>query len=202
MELIPLLENEFRDAIRENYLSAKKLKGSQITILATTIIGCIGYKVQSIVLPPDFICDNIIIKNVKSHVHTSFRLKISGGIDLIERRRVKLCGNYHFGLPFPLKSPRSAAASRRTRILFHSNGMPKREMNKTYYNNRSEGLNYCLVVFLPLIFKWFQSFQFSCLYYVGAMHGKISCVKKLIEAGDNAVFWLVVPRLIREARRK
>ncbi|XP_073125115.1 uncharacterized protein [Henckelia pumila] len=162
MELIPLLENEFRDAIRENYLSAKKLKGSQITILATTIIGCIGYK----------------------------------------RRRVKLCGNYHFGLPFPLKSPRSAAASRRTRILFHSNGMPKREMNKTYYNNRSEGLNYCLVVFLPLIFKWFQSFQFSCLYYVGAMHGKISCVKKLIEAGDNAVFWLVVPRLIREARRK
>ncbi|XP_073125114.1 uncharacterized protein [Henckelia pumila] len=120
----------------------------------------------------------------------------------ILRRRVKLCGNYHFGLPFPLKSPRSAAASRRTRILFHSNGMPKREMNKTYYNNRSEGLNYCLVVFLPLIFKWFQSFQFSCLYYVGAMHGKISCVKKLIEAGDNAVFWLVVPRLIREARRK
>ncbi|XP_073125117.1 uncharacterized protein [Henckelia pumila] len=119
-----------------------------------------------------------------------------------QRRRVKLCGNYHFGLPFPLKSPRSAAASRRTRILFHSNGMPKREMNKTYYNNRSEGLNYCLVVFLPLIFKWFQSFQFSCLYYVGAMHGKISCVKKLIEAGDNAVFWLVVPRLIREARRK
>ncbi|XP_073156763.1 uncharacterized protein [Henckelia pumila] len=84
-----------------------------------------------------------------------------------QRRRIKLCGNYHFGLPFPLKIPRSAAASRRTRILFHSNGMPKREMNKTYYNNRSEGINYCLVVFLPLIFRWFQSFQFSCLYYVG-----------------------------------
>lgn len=53
-----------------------------------------------------------------------------------QRKRVKLCGDYHFRLPFPLKSLRSAAINRRTRILFHSNGMSKREMNKTYYNNR------------------------------------------------------------------
>lgn len=53
-----------------------------------------------------------------------------------QRTRLKLCGKSHFRLPFPLKSLRSAASSRRTKLLFLSNGMSKREMNRTYYNNR------------------------------------------------------------------
>ncbi|XP_073309315.1 uncharacterized protein [Primulina huaijiensis] len=61
-----------------------------------------------------------------------------------QRKRVKLCGDYHFRLPFPLKSLRSAAGSRRTRILFHSNGMSKREMNKTYYNNRKKFISWTI----------------------------------------------------------
>ncbi|KZV20413.1 box C/D snoRNA protein 1 [Dorcoceras hygrometricum] len=61
-----------------------------------------------------------------------------------QRIRVKLCGNYQFRIPFPLKNLRNAAASRRTRILFHSNGMSKRETNKTYYNNRKKFISWTI----------------------------------------------------------
>ncbi|KAL0284034.1 UNVERIFIED_CONTAM: hypothetical protein Sradi_7210800 [Sesamum radiatum] len=56
--------------------------------------------------------------------------------DSAQRMRVKLCGCSQFRLPVPLKILRRAAASRRTKLLFLSSGMSKREANRTYYNNR------------------------------------------------------------------
>ncbi|KAI3448935.1 hypothetical protein Pfo_005600 [Paulownia fortunei] len=62
--------------------------------------------------------------------------------DSAQRMRVKLCGYSHFRLPFPLKSLRSAASSRRIKLLFLSNGMSKREKNRTYYNNRKKFISW------------------------------------------------------------
>lgn len=53
-----------------------------------------------------------------------------------QRVRTKLCGYAHFKLPFHLKSLRSAAGSRRTKLLLLPNGMSKREKNRTQYDQR------------------------------------------------------------------
>ncbi|CAA0820717.1 HIT-type Zinc finger family protein [Striga hermonthica] len=55
-----------------------------------------------------------------------------------QRMRMKLCGNSHFKLPLPLKNLKYAATSRRTKLLFLSSGMSKRQKNKTYYNYRKK----------------------------------------------------------------
>ncbi|GFY90446.1 HIT-type Zinc finger family protein [Actinidia rufa] len=67
--------------------------------------------------------------------------------DSAQRMRLKLCGYSHFRLPFPLKGLRSAAANRRTKLLFLPSGMTKRETNRSYYNNRvDENTNLCSVI--------------------------------------------------------
>ncbi|KAL3615394.1 hypothetical protein CASFOL_041055 [Castilleja foliolosa] len=53
-----------------------------------------------------------------------------------QRMRVKLCGYSHFKVPFHLKSLQNAAKSRKTELLFHENGMSKRQKNQTYYNKK------------------------------------------------------------------
>lgn len=58
-----------------------------------------------------------------------------------QRARTKLCGNAHFKLPFHLNSLRSAAASRRTKLLLLPNGMSKREKNRTRYDKRLRLVN-------------------------------------------------------------
>ncbi|CAN4080484.1 unnamed protein product [Withania somnifera] len=60
------------------------------------------------------------------------------------RRRQRLCVYSHFKLPFPLKNLRRAVASRRTKILFLSSGMSKREKNQTYYNNRKKFISWTI----------------------------------------------------------
>ncbi|XP_073129177.1 uncharacterized protein [Henckelia pumila] len=99
---------------------------------------CTGKKPVSNSIPLSKFDDNLILSDYNM-LEDVKRIAESA-----QRRRVKLCGNHHFGLPFPLKSLRSAAASRRTRILFHSNGMSKREMNKTYYNNRKKFISWTI----------------------------------------------------------
>ena len=53
-----------------------------------------------------------------------------------ERMRSKLYWYPHYKLPCHLKSLRSAAASRKTKLLFLPTGMSKREKNQTQYNQR------------------------------------------------------------------
>ncbi|TQE08319.1 hypothetical protein C1H46_006101 [Malus baccata] len=51
------------------------------------------------------------------------------------------------GYPFALKSLRSAAASRRTKLLFLPSGMSKREKNQTRYDQRvNENMNLCSLI--------------------------------------------------------
>lgn len=55
-----------------------------------------------------------------------------------QRLRKKLCPYTHpyYRLPFHLKSLRTAASSRRTKIMFLPTGMTKREKNQTRYDKR------------------------------------------------------------------
>ncbi|PON59528.1 Zinc finger, HIT-type [Parasponia andersonii] len=55
-----------------------------------------------------------------------------------QRMRNKLCRYNYYRLPYHLKSVRSAAASRRTKILFLPSGMSKREKNQTRYEQRKK----------------------------------------------------------------
>ncbi|EXB94200.1 hypothetical protein L484_007863 [Morus notabilis] len=55
-----------------------------------------------------------------------------------QRMRNKLCRYNCFRLPFHLRSVRNAAASRRTKLLFLSGGMSKRETNQTRYDQRKK----------------------------------------------------------------
>ncbi|GMH04455.1 hypothetical protein Nepgr_006294 [Nepenthes gracilis] len=54
------------------------------------------------------------------------------------RKRVKLCAYPQFRIPFHLKSLRSAASSRRTRLLFLPSGMSRRERNQSRYNQKKK----------------------------------------------------------------
>lgn len=53
-----------------------------------------------------------------------------------QRTRTKLCGYAHSKLPFHLRSLWNAAARRRTKLLFLSSGMSKREKNRTRYDQK------------------------------------------------------------------
>ncbi|GMN38793.1 hypothetical protein TIFTF001_008024 [Ficus carica] len=55
-----------------------------------------------------------------------------------QRMRNNLCRYNCFRLPFHLKRIRSAAASRRTKLLFLPGGMSKRETNQTRYDQRKK----------------------------------------------------------------
>ncbi|XP_031274774.1 box C/D snoRNA protein 1 [Pistacia vera] len=59
-----------------------------------------------------------------------------------QRLRGKLCGYSYFKLPFYLRSLRSAAASRRTKLLFLPSGMTKREKNQTRYDQRKKSISW------------------------------------------------------------
>ncbi|KAH6813012.1 hypothetical protein C2S51_022030 [Perilla frutescens var. frutescens] len=62
--------------------------------------------------------------------------------DSAQRMRVTVCGYSQIRLPFALKSLRSAAMSRRIKLLFLSNGMSKREKNRTYYNKKNKFISW------------------------------------------------------------
>ncbi|XP_073027807.1 uncharacterized protein [Primulina eburnea] len=99
---------------------------------------CTGKKPVADFIPMSKFDDNLILSDY------NMLEDVKRMAESAQRKRVKLCGSYHFRLPFPLKILRSAAASRRTKILFHSNGMSKREMNKTYYNNRKKFISWTI----------------------------------------------------------
>ncbi|XP_050378777.1 uncharacterized protein LOC126796053 [Argentina anserina] len=64
--------------------------------------------------------------------------------DSAQRLRNKLCRYNNFKLPFHLKCLRSAAYSRRTKLLFLSNGMSKRDKNQTRYDTRTKCISWTI----------------------------------------------------------
>ncbi|KAM1703474.1 hypothetical protein ACFX13_029316 [Malus domestica] len=61
-----------------------------------------------------------------------------------QRLRNKFWRYNNFRLPFCLKSLRSAAASRRTKLLFLPSGMSKREKNQTRYDQRKKCISWTI----------------------------------------------------------
>lgn len=80
-------------------------------------------------------------------------------------RRFRFKTPPHFRLPYPLKSLRSAASSRRTKLLFFSSGMSKREKNRTYYNYRLLSIlkNFWVTLYCN-IFTYLIAFNVLCLF--------------------------------------
>ncbi|KAL2461300.1 HIT-type Zinc finger family protein [Abeliophyllum distichum] len=100
--------------------------------------GCTGKRPLTDFLPLSEFNDNILISDY------NMLEDVKRVAESAQRMRLKLCGKSHVRLPYPLKSLRSAAASRRTKLLFLSNGMSKREMNQTYYNNRKKFISWTI----------------------------------------------------------
>lgn len=100
--------------------------------------GCTGKRPLTNYLPLSQFDDNVLLSDY------NMLEDVKRVAESAQRTRLKLCGEYHYRLPFPLKSLRSAAASRRTKLLFLSNGMSKRLMNRTYYNNRKKFISWTI----------------------------------------------------------
>nr|XP_027106813.1 putative box C/D snoRNA protein SPCC613.07 [Coffea arabica]XP_027113644.1 putative box C/D snoRNA protein SPCC613.07 [Coffea arabica] len=99
---------------------------------------CTGKKQYKDVVPLSEFDDNLLLSDY------NMLEGVKRVAESARRMRIKMCGYSHFRLPLPLKSLRSAAASRRTKLLFFSTGMSKREKNKTYYNYRRKYISWTI----------------------------------------------------------
>lgn len=98
---------------------------------------CSGKRQLSNVVPLSQFDDNMLLSDY------NMLEDVKRIADSAQRMRVAVCGYYsQFGLSFALKSLRNAAGSRRTRLLFLSNGMSKREKNRTYYNKKNKFISW------------------------------------------------------------
>lgn len=100
--------------------------------------GCTGKRKQTQFVPLSQFDDNLLISDY------NLLEDVKRVADSAQRQRLKMCGYSQFRLPFPLKSLRSAAASRRTKILFLSSGMSKRQTNQSFYNNRKKYISWTI----------------------------------------------------------
>ncbi|XP_022756736.1 putative box C/D snoRNA protein SPCC613.07 [Durio zibethinus] len=93
--------------------------------------GCNGRRNITCFVPLSHFDDNLLLSDYNLLEETK-RVAESA-----RRMRSKLCSNYppHFKLPFVLRNLRSAAASRRTKLLFLPTGMSKREINQTRFHS-------------------------------------------------------------------
>ncbi|PSS11979.1 Box C/D snoRNA protein [Actinidia chinensis var. chinensis] len=100
--------------------------------------GCTGKRQQTQFVPLSQFDDNLLLSDY------NMLEDVKRIADSAQRMRLKLCGYSHFRLPFPLKGLRSAAANRRTKLLFLPSGMTKRETNRSYYNNRKKFISWTI----------------------------------------------------------
>ncbi|CAK9140343.1 unnamed protein product [Ilex paraguariensis] len=120
--------------------------------------GCTGKRKPTKFVPISQFDDNLLLSDYNM-LEDVKRIAESA-----QRMRVKVCGYSHFRLPFPLKSLRKAAASRRTKLLlpfplkslrkaaasrrtkllFLSSGMSKRGANRTCYDNRKKFISWTI----------------------------------------------------------
>ncbi|KAG5565230.1 hypothetical protein RHGRI_001208 [Rhododendron griersonianum] len=106
--------------------------------------GCTGKRQQTQFVPLSHFDDNLLLSELLLRVDYNMLEDVKRVADSAQRMRLKLGGYPHFRLPFPLKSLRSAAASRRTKLLFLPSGMSKRETNQSNYNNRKKFISWSI----------------------------------------------------------
>ncbi|GLT62875.1 hypothetical protein SLA2020_354780 [Shorea laevis] len=94
--------------------------------------GCNGKRNMTKFVPLSEFDDNLLVSDY------NLLEEVKRIAESAQRTRAKLCGYSHFKLPFVLRSLRSAAASRGTKLWFQPSGMSKREKNQTRYNQREK----------------------------------------------------------------
>ncbi|KAK4349265.1 hypothetical protein RND71_032020 [Anisodus tanguticus] len=99
---------------------------------------CTGKRSLTDVVPLSNFDDNILLADY------NMLEDVKRVAESAKRIRQEICGYTHFRLPMRLKNLQRAANGRRTKILFLSNGMSKREKNKTYYNNRKKFISWTI----------------------------------------------------------
>ncbi|TYI41466.1 hypothetical protein ES332_A01G023700v1 [Gossypium tomentosum] len=106
--------------------------------------GCTGKRNITSFVPLSRFDDNLLLSDYNLLEETK-RIAESA-----TRIRSKLCnttnGGHHprFKLPHPLRNLRTAAASRRTKLLFLPSGMSKRETNQTRFNHRKKYISWTI----------------------------------------------------------
>ncbi|TQD85091.1 hypothetical protein C1H46_029375 [Malus baccata] len=100
--------------------------------------GCTGKRPQTSFVPLSQIDDNQLLSDY------NLLEEVKRVAESAQRLRNKLCRYNNFRLPFYLKSLRSAAASRRTKLLFLPSGMSKREKNQTRYDQRKKCISWTI----------------------------------------------------------
>ncbi|WOG95697.1 hypothetical protein DCAR_0415024 [Daucus carota subsp. sativus] len=100
--------------------------------------GCTGKRQLTQIIPLSKFDDNLLISDY------NMLEDVKRVADSAKRKRTKLCGNYQYKLPFPLFNLRNAAESRRTKILFLSTGMSKRQTNQTFYDQRKKVISWTI----------------------------------------------------------
>ncbi|XVF33772.1 hypothetical protein REPUB_Repub17cG0196800 [Reevesia pubescens] len=102
--------------------------------------GCNGKRNISCFVPLSHFDDNLLLSDYNLLEETK-RVAESA-----RRIRSKLCSTYppHFKLPLFLQILRSAAASRRTKLLFLPTGMSRRETNQTRFHQRKKYISWTI----------------------------------------------------------
>ncbi|KAL4340528.1 hypothetical protein GQ457_08G024160 [Hibiscus cannabinus] len=103
--------------------------------------GCNGKRNATSFVPLSQFDDNLLISDYNLLEETK---RVA---ETAERIRSKLCNTaYHprFKLTYPLGALRTAAASRRTKLLFLPSGMSRRETNQTQFNYRKKCISWTI----------------------------------------------------------
>ncbi|GMY22335.1 putative box C/D snoRNA protein SPCC613.07 [Fagus crenata] len=99
---------------------------------------CTGKRNQTHFVPLSQFDDNLLLSDY------NLLEEVKRVAESAERMRSKLYWYPHYKLPCHLKSLRSAAASRKTKLLFLPTGMSKREKNQTQYNQRKKTIEWTI----------------------------------------------------------
>uniref|UniRef100_A0A7N0TR99 HIT-type domain-containing protein n=1 Tax=Kalanchoe fedtschenkoi TaxID=63787 RepID=A0A7N0TR99_KALFE len=94
--------------------------------------GCTGKRKATSFVPLSKFDDNQLISDY------NLLEEIRRVADSAKRGRMQLCGYHHFRLPYHLRSLRSAAFHRRTKVLFLPSGMSRREKNQSRYDTKNK----------------------------------------------------------------
>ncbi|KAF5736405.1 hypothetical protein HS088_TW14G00547 [Tripterygium wilfordii] len=100
--------------------------------------GCSGNRNQTQFVPLSEFDDNLI--------RSDYNLleEVKRVAESAQRTRIKLRAYPHYNLPYYLRSLRSAAASRRTKLLLLPGGMSKREKNQSRYEQRKKFISWTI----------------------------------------------------------
>ncbi|KAK4802167.1 hypothetical protein SAY86_000370 [Trapa natans] len=100
--------------------------------------GCPGKRDRSKFLPLSCFNDSVLLSDY------NMLEEVKRVAESSQRTRAKLCPYSPYRLPLFLRGLRSAAASRKTKLLFLSNGMSKRVRNQTRYDHRKRLISWTI----------------------------------------------------------